>query len=74
MSTITIRLKEEEKKAVASFAKMYGMSVSEFARETMFERIEDELDLADLKEAVREWEKEPVTISQEEAWRMIESE
>ena len=74
MSTITIRLNEEEKKAVASFAKMYGMSVSEFARETMFERIEDELDLADLKEAVREWEKEPVTISHEEAWRMIESE
>lgn len=74
MSTITLRLQDSEKDLVNSYAKMHGMTVSEFARRSMFEQIEDELDLKELNEAITEWDKNPVTYSHEEAWRMIESE
>ena len=74
MSTITLRLQDSEKDLVNSYAKMHGMSVSEFARRSMFEQIEDEFDLKELNEAISEWKKNPGTYSHEEAWRMIESE
>ena len=74
MSTITLRLQDDEKKLVNSYAKMHGISVSEFARRSMFDQIEDEFDLKELNEAAAEWEKDPVTYSHEDAWRMIEGE
>lgn len=74
MSTITLRLQDSEKDLVNSYAKMHGMSVSEFARRSMFEQIEDEFDLKELNEAIAEWKKNPITYSHEEAWRMIEGE
>ena len=74
MSTITLRLQDDEKKLVDSYAKMHGISVSEFARRSMFDQIEDEFDLKELNEATAEWEKDPVTYSHEDAWRMIEGE
>ena len=74
MSTITLRLQDDEKKLVNSYAKMHGISVSEFARRSMFDQIEDEFDLKELNEATAEWEKDPVTYSHEYAWRLIEGE
>ena len=74
MSTITLRLQDDEKKLVNSYAKMHGISVSEFARRSMFDQIEDEFDLKELNEAAAEWEKDPVTYSHEDAWRLIEGE
>ena len=74
MSTITLRLQDSEKDLVNSYAKMHGISVSEFARRSMFGQIEDEFDLRELNEAIAEWEKNPITYSHEEAWRMIEGE
>lgn len=74
MSTITLRLQDDEKKLVNSYAKMHGISVSEFARRSMFDQIEDEFDLKELNEATAEWEKDPVTYSHEDAWRLIEGE
>ncbi len=74
MSTITLRLQDDEKKLVNSYAKMHGISVSEFARRSMFDQIEDEFDLKELNKATAEWEKDPVTYSHEDAWRMIEGE
>lgn len=74
MSTITLRLQDSEKELVNSYAKMHGMTVSEFARRSMFEQIEDEFDLKELTQAVAAWEKDPVTYPHDEAWRMIEGE
>ena len=74
MSTITLRLQDDEKKLVNGYAKMHGMTVSEFARRSMFDQIEDEFDLRELNEAEAEWEKDPVTYQHDEAWRMIEGE
>lgn len=70
---ISLRLTDDDAALVKSYAKMHGLSVSEFARQAMLDRIEDEFDLADLNEALAEWEKNPVTYSHEEAWRLIES-
>lgn len=69
MSKIKIHLKKSEKEMVKSYADAHGMTSSEFARTAMLERIEDELDLQELTEAMREWEKEPITYSHEEAWK-----
>lgn len=71
---ISLRLNDNDAALVKSYAKMHGLSVSEFARQAMLDRIEDEFDLADLNEAIAEWEKNPVTYSHEEAWRQINSE
>lgn len=71
---ISLRLNDNDAALVKSYAKMHGLSVSEFARQAMLDRIEDEFDLADLNEAIAEWEDNPVTYSHEEAWRLIERE
>lgn len=70
---ISLRLNDDDAALVKSYAKMHGLSVSEFARQAMLDRIEDEFDLADLNEAIEEWEKKPVTYSHEETWRILDS-
>lgn len=70
---ISLRLNDNDAALVKSYAKMHGLSVSEFARQAMLDRIEDEFDLADLNEAITEWEKNPVTYSHEETWRILDS-
>ena len=74
MGTITLRVQDSEKNTINSYAKMHGLSVSEFARQAMLERIEDELDLSELNEAIAEWKKNPVTYTSEEVWRMLDVE
>lgn len=69
---ISLRLNDNDAALVKSYAKMHGLSVSEFARQAMLDRIEDEFDLADLNEAIAEWEKNPVTYSHEEVWRRLD--
>lgn len=50
MSTITIRINEEEKKYIEAFAKMNNKSISELIRESVLESIEDKYDLIELFE------------------------
>ena len=42
------------------------MSVSEFIRKAVMERIEDEIDLQDYQKAMADFKKNPVTYSMEE--------
>lgn len=62
-STMTIRLDLEDKELIASYAKTFGQSVSDFVREAALERIEDELDLKAWDDAKKEYEKNPVSYS-----------
>ncbi len=62
-STITIRIGSEEKSLITSYAKAYGQSVSEFMRRCALERLEDELDLKEWREAKAEFDLDPETIS-----------
>jgi predicted DNA-binding protein len=50
MSTITIRLNSDEEKAFNEYAKLYGMPLSTLFKQTLEEKIEDEIDMKMIKE------------------------
>ena len=64
--SISIRLNEQENEMIKTFAKINNMSVSEFIRKAVMERIEDEIDLQDYQKAMADFRKNPVTYSMEE--------
>jgi RHH-type rel operon transcriptional repressor/antitoxin RelB len=61
-TTMTIRMDEEEKQLISDYAKVFGVSTSEFMRKSALERIEDELDLEDWKRAKAEFDADPETV------------
>lgn len=65
-ATITVRIDSAEKNLVSKYANMHGISSSEFARQSMLEKIEDELDLKEWKASKKEFMKNPKTISAED--------
>lgn len=64
--SISIRLNEQENEMIKTFAKINNMSVSEFIRKAVMERIEDEINLQDYQKAMADFKKNPVTYSMEE--------
>ncbi len=70
----SIRLTEKEKMLADSYAKMHSISLGEAFKQALFEKIEDEYDLAVYQEAIAEYEKNPVTYSHEEVAKMLEIE
>ncbi len=68
-STMTIRLDPSEKQLISDYAETFGMSVSDFVRSSILEKIEDELDLRAWYEAKDEFDKDPVIIPAEEIAR-----
>ena len=51
----SIRLSEEERKLADSYARLHSMSVGEAFKKALFERIEDEYDLAVAEDAHAEY-------------------
>lgn len=51
----SIRLTEEEKMLASSYAKLHSMSVGDAFKRALFERIEDEYDVAVYNEAHKEY-------------------
>lgn len=51
----SIRLSEEEKQLANSYAKIHSLSLGEAFKRALFERIEDEYDIAIADEAYREY-------------------
>ncbi|MDR1954145.1 MAG: DUF6290 family protein [Clostridiales Family XIII bacterium] len=45
MAVISVRVSDEEKKAMLNFAKFHGESLSQLLRNVFFERLEDEYDI-----------------------------
>lgn len=73
MSTISLRVPEEELKIFKSYAQFNNWSLSEAIRETMFEKIEDEFDL----KVFEEYENEKangtlITRPIDELWKNLE--
>ena len=54
--SFSIRLSEEEKLLASSYAKLHSMSLSEAFKRALFERIEDEYDIAVAEAALAEYE------------------
>ena len=52
MPTMTLRLDETDAAIVRKFAEFEGKTISDFVRDAVFERIEDQQDLATLREAI----------------------
>ena len=53
----SIRLTEEERKLVDSYAKIHSISVGEACKKALFEKIEEEFDIAVADEAYNEYVK-----------------
>lgn len=54
--TFSIRLTDDERQVVDSYAKLHDISVGEAFKKALFEKIEDEYDLRIAREAKEEFE------------------
>ena len=64
--TISIRLNEEDAKLIKSYAELNKTTISEFVRNAIMEKIEDEYDLECYYKAKKEFDKNPKTYTLEE--------
>lgn len=72
MTTISLRLNDDDNNLIRKYAELNGMSVSDLIRQTVLDRIEDEYDLKAYAEAMEEYRKNPVTYSHADVVRMLE--
>jgi uncharacterized protein (DUF1778 family) len=72
--TISLRLNNEDTNLIKKYSKLHNMTVSKFRRETILEKIEDELDLKSYEKAIEEYKANPVTYTHEEIIKMLELE
>lgn len=68
---ISLRLNDAEAQLIKKYAEMHDMTVSDFVRRAVIERIEDEFDLGCYYEAMEEFKKDPVTYTHEETLKML---
>lgn len=68
---ISVRLNPQDEKLFRSYAKTNNISLSELFRTAVFEKIEDEYDLAVYREALEEYDKNPISYSHEEVCRIL---
>lgn len=47
MKTISLKITDEDAKLIHDYVAMYNLSLSEFIRETVLDRIEDELEISE---------------------------
>jgi len=52
MPTLTMRLDETDAAIVRKYAEFEGKTISDFVRDAVFEKIEDQQDLTTLREAI----------------------
>lgn len=63
---ISLRLNDEETQLIKTYARLNGLSVSEFMRQAALEHIEDEYDLSLYNEAIKAYNAHPETLSLDE--------
>ncbi len=71
MASVSIRLNDSEKAFIEDFAKMNNKSISELIRETVFKSLEDEYDLIELNQAIKEFNADKSTYTLEETWEQL---
>jgi uncharacterized protein (DUF1778 family) len=64
--TMTLRINEEDSQLIRDYARLHGITVSEFLRRAALEKIEDELDIRAAEKAYADYLADPVTYSHEE--------
>jgi hypothetical protein len=58
MTTMTLRINERDGELIRKFINFHGMTISDFARQAMLEKIEDEYDLTELRKVMTKPDKE----------------
>ena len=71
MSVLSIRLNEEEKRIIDTYAKFNNKTITQVVKEAILEKIENEFDLNELNKAIEEYEKNSVSYSNDEVWKML---
>ena len=64
MATMTLRINDQDSELIKKYIQLHGLTISEFARQSMLEKIEDEYDLQVLRQAMAE--DDGVRVSHEE--------
>lgn len=67
MTTLTMRINDQDAKLIKEYAGFHGMSVSEFARNAMLETIDDADDLVALRKAIAKDDGTRYTLDQAKA-------
>ena len=67
----SMRLTEGERQIAESYANLNSMSLSEAFKRALFEKIEDEYDLALAEKSYADYLEHPVTYSYDEVWDII---
>ncbi len=68
-TTFTMRIDEEKKSLISEYAAIHGKSMAEFMLDSALDVIEDATDLRDWKAAKTEFDKNPITYSNDEIMR-----
>ena len=71
MSALSIRLNDEEKKLINAYAKFNNKTITQVVKEAILEKIENEFDLNELNKAIEEYEKNPISYSSDEVWKIL---
>ena len=68
---ISLRLSDEDAKLIKNYAKMHNISLSDLFRNAVIERIEDEYDIELYRQAMAEYEENPVTYTHAEVKKRL---
>lgn len=66
MNIITFQVTNEEKAVIQALADLNGLSLSEFAKTKLLERLEDQVDMALYEQAIKSHELNDESISHQE--------
>lgn len=69
--SISLRVSMEDEQLIKQYAEIHNMTISEFIRKTVLEKIEDELDLITYRKAMQEYKANPQTFSLEEVKKIL---
>ena len=69
--SISLRVNDEEKAAIKSYAALHGISVSDAVRAAILGKIEDELDIKLYDQAMKAHEKDNTTYTHEDVLREL---
>ena len=66
MTTISLRATDTERKLIKDIAKLHGKTISQYIKDVVLDRIEDEYDLKAYDDALAEFKRNQVAYSLEE--------
>lgn len=69
---LSVRFNERDEQLVKNYAALNNISLSDFIRNAVMEKIEDEYDLAAYDKAIAEFKKDPVSYSHSEVKKLLE--